>query len=204
MLDEWHSSFPGVGDEPFALESPDSKEVETFYRLLQQAHRRFGASRIEIGALLEVIRSRKLWQGKASSFGAFLEEERLNDSAAYQYMRVARKFFYELKLSDSELDEISTVNMKLLDMATRVITPDNKDEVLGIVICLGERDARAELEAIAAGMPPPDEPMRPRSSPRVARLYSDFRSLPDDQRIEFLQKLRLPNSHHEPDKGEST
>ena len=68
-----------------------NKQVnEVLYRRLKAVQRDFGMARFELGTLLEVFRSNEtLWQGKASSFNSFLEEERIQANGAYQFMRVA-------------------------------------------------------------------------------------------------------------------
>lgn len=182
--------------DPALANQPDAEfgdEVASFHRLLHQAHRRFGEARIEMGALLEVIRSKALWRGRALSFTAYLEDERINETSAYQYMRVAKRFFYELRLSQSEIDEISMVGMRLLDQAAKIITKDNKDEIIAMLVCLGERDARAALAEYAEGNPAPElvlpENRRPKMSAPVAKLYREIRSLPDDQKIELVTAL---------------
>lgn len=171
--------------------------IHSCHRMLGQARRRFGAARLEIGALLELIRSKALWQEHAATFSGFLEENGVNDRAAYLYMRVARRFFYELQLSESEIEQLAMVSMGILDVAARVATPENKADILALVTTLGERDAREalrEYERRDCQPPAAEQAPKPRASAPVAKLYRDFRALPDDQRIELLNLLRLPDA----------
>ena len=88
---------------------------------------------------------------------------------------------------------MASVPMSLLDLAAKVVTPENAYDVLGLLTTLNERDARTAIEEMIAGMPPPEiDEGGLRLSPRVARLYAGFRDLPDDQRIEFMHRLQTP------------
>lgn len=167
-----------------------NKQVsEVLYRRLKAVQRDFGMARFELGTLLEVFRSNEtLWHGKASSFNAFLEEERIQANGAYQFMRVAKKFVLELGLSDAELSELACVNFRILDMAAKIITPENKDEVMALVLALGERDARvalAEMVDFELGQKQQETVSTP-----VKSLVRKFRDLADDHRLEFLEQLK--------------
>lgn len=170
--------------------------AQAAFAAIAAARQRFGQARIEMGIFLEHIRRTEAWRLRNESFAAFLEEERINDSAAYQYMRVARRFVFELAVSDAALAELALVNIGTLDLAVRVVTPENLDEVLAIVTTLSERDARVELEAMApqAG----DTAAAPRREPRLQKLLRLYRELPDDQRIDARNILRVqPERKHE-------
>lgn len=181
----WKAS---VSDHPEAT-SPSGDLVHLMFSMLHRARQRFGASRLEMGAVLSTIHEHDLWKGRATSFTAFLEDAKINSSAAYQYMRVAKVFFFGLGLTAEELDEIASVPMSVLDMAAKVTTPENAYDVLGMLTTLNERDARTSIEEMLGNLPPGATDGVPRMSPRVARLYAGFRELPDDQRIEFMQQL---------------
>lgn len=160
---------------------------EVLYRRLKAVQRSFGLARLELGTLLEVFRNNEaLWKGRASSFHAFLEEERIQSSAAYQFMRVSKRFVLELGLSDAELAEIATVNFRILDLASKIITEENKEEVLALVQALGERDARVALRELGAEEPGTATYADP---PEVRSLERRFRELPDDYRLAFLAKF---------------
>ena len=154
------------------------------YALLKNAQRKFCLSRLELGVLLHHIKTTEGWKGRAASFQAFLEEERINDTAAYQYMRIARKMFFDLRMTEEEFEQIGTCNMNILDLACQVISAENKDEVLGILAALSERDARQALrELVDEENLTENQPQRSRPVNQVLGL---FKKLPDDQRIEFL------------------
>ena len=169
--------------------APSGDLVHLMFSMLHRARQRFGAARLEMGAVLSTIHEHDLWKGRATSFTSFLEDAKINSSAAYQYMRVAKVFFFGLGLTADELDEIASVPMSVLDMAAKVTTPENAYDVLGMLTTLNERDARTAIEEMLTNLPPGATDDLPRMSPRVARLYAGFRELPDDQRIEFMQQL---------------
>ena len=166
------------------METPHTEQSQLVYMLLKSVQRDFCRTRIQMGALLEHIKNDDLWQGRVESFQSFLEEERINATAAYQYMRVARKFFFELRLSDQEFAAISTCNMSLLDFASQVITNENKEEVIANLATLGERDARQVLSELWDQSTNAKE--QEQKSKPVKRVLNLFRALPDDQRSEFM------------------
>lgn len=168
---------------------PAGDLVHLMHSMLHRARQRFGAARFEMGAVLATIHEHELWRGRATSFAAFLEDTKINSSAGYQYMRVAKVFFFGLGLTADELDEIALVPMSVLDLAAKVTTPENAPDILGLLTTLNERDARTAIEEMLANLPPGNADDLPRMSPRVARLYAGFRELPDDQRIEFMQQI---------------
>lgn len=178
-----------MSDQATETTLPPGDLVHLMFSMLNRARQRFGSARFEMGAVLATIHEHELWRGRATSFASFLEDAKINTSAGYQYMRVAKTFFFGLGLTADELDEVALVPMTLLDMAAKVITPENAHEILGIITTLNERDARVTLEEIQAGIPAGQGNDGLRLSPKVARLYSGFRDLPDEQRIEFMQQL---------------
>ncbi len=103
---------------------------------LRAARQKYGLARLHMGVLLEHIRNSKGWEGHAESFTGFLEELRINQSAAYQYMRVARRFFFEMPLPDAALTEMCMANISTLDLASRVANQENLAEVVSIVTAL--------------------------------------------------------------------
>jgi N-glycosylase/DNA lyase len=163
---------------------PESHEIERFYRRLKETQHRYGMARFEMAILLEEIRTKELWRGKAETFAAFLEEERINESAAYQYMRVARKFFHEIQLNDTEFEKLACINMRILDLAAKIITQENRNEVLDIVMALGERDARLSLEEMKEA-----EEGEGAANTAVSGFVRRYRQLPNELRMEALQQI---------------
>lgn len=167
---------------------------EVLYRRLKAVQREFGLARFELGTLLEVFRANdNLWKGRGQSFSSFLEEERIQANGAQQFMRVAKKFVLELGLSDTELAELACVNFRILDIAARIITPENKEEVMALVLALGERDAKVAL----AEMADPEQATSSASSVSspVKSLMRRYRELPDDYRLEFLSQVNPRRNH---------
>lgn len=156
------------------------------YQRLKDAQRRFGAVRLEIGTILQAFKDNKLWEGMGDTFGQFLEQEKVNSNFAYQTMLIARKFLFELKVTPREFEKLAMVNMRTLYKAAKVITPDNRDDVIDIVTLLHERDALDSLAEMEGRMPTPE-----RTDARVNKIVRELRSLPDDLQIDVLNILRL-------------
>ena len=160
--------------------------AELLYRRLKRTQRDFGRARLELGTLLEVFRQNEaLWRGRGESYFGFLEEERIQPDGAKQFMRVAKKFVLELALDEATLDDLACVNFRILDLAARIITPENQDEVLSLVLALGERDAKVALAELSQ---PNVAPVQ-RMSREVQSLLGRFRQLPDDYRSAFMEQL---------------
>ena len=154
---------------------------------VREARATFGHSRLRLGALLCQVHDHELWHGRARSFAEYLEAEHINASAAYQFMRVARKFVMELQLSHQSIGQLATASMRVLDKASGIANRDNVDDILAIVTVLHDRDALAFLtemkrDAVA-------DPAVPRPASAVTQLVNQFRQLTDDRRIEFFQRL---------------
>ena len=96
-------------------------------------------------------------------------------------------------LSDTELAELACVNFRILDIAARIITPENKEEVMALVLALGERDAKVAL----AEMADPEQATSSASSVSspVKSLMRRYRELPDDYRLEFLSQVNPRRIH---------
>lgn len=161
---------------------------EYLYRRLKKVQREFGLARMEIGTILEMFKSNDvLWKGRAESFNAFLEEERIQANGANQFMRVAKAFVLDHKLNNEELADIATANFRILELAAKVITPENRDDVIALLSVLGERDARAALLEMADGEIVLSQPSQQMKS--VRSLMRRFHELPDDERSAFLSKV---------------
>jgi hypothetical protein len=160
--------------------------AELLYRRLKRTQKVLGTARFELGTLLEVFRTNgALWRGRAESFYAFLEEERIQADGAKQFMRVAKKFVLDLKLDETTLDELACVNFRILDLAARIITRENQEEVLALVLALGERDAKVALSELTGANVEPEQ----RMARDVRSLMRRFRELPDDYRSAFMEQL---------------
>ena len=156
---------------------------------LRAARQKYGLARLHMGVLLEHIRNSNGWEGHAESFTGFLEELRINQSAAYQYMRVARRFFFEMPLPDAALTEMCMANISTLDLASRVANEENLAEVVSIVTALNERDAKTSLEEMLNAEATGEEGAK--REPRLAKVLRLYRELPDDQRIDVRNALRV-------------
>lgn len=165
---------------------PRTPEVaHRYYRLLKAAQRKFAMARFEMGVLLHTLKANDLWVGFAESFNDFLAQERINPNAARQYMRVAKRLYFELNLTDLQFEALADVSFSVLDKACSVIDDDNKEDMIALLSSLDSRDAEHELGEIKA----PSDPAR--QHPRVAKILSEIRDLPHEYRIEVMQQLGL-------------
>lgn len=162
--------------------------VERSYQMVRQVRQRYGMSRLELGLLLDTVQEQQLWKGKADSFWEYVDDLRLNRNACRSYMNVARKFIVELGVSDVMLAQLAGCNMAVLDKAANVMTVDNVEEVINAVLALHQRDALTALKEID-----PLTDHRSKGSD-AAKLFGRYMQLPDDARIEFLNRVR-PRMH---------
>lgn len=158
--------------------------VERTFQMTRLVRHEYGMTRLKLGALLDMVSEHELWRGKAASFWGYVDDLRLNRNACRSYIRVARKFVVELSVSDAILAQLAGCNMAVLEKAASVITPDNAEEVISVVLALHQRDALAALEDFDtsfAGRAEADD---------VSRVFNKYLELTDDRRIEFLNRLR--------------
>lgn len=153
---------------------------------LRIAQREFGMSRIKLGLILASIKEHGHWQGRAETFAEFLEENRINDKAARQYMLVAKRLA-ELGLTEREIEELAYVNMGTLEKACSIMTPANYRDVIDLMTSLSERDAKHELDRIQEPVP------KYKRDPKVSKVLTYFRQLPHELRVETMGSLGI---HH--------
>ena len=173
----------GVKDEYTA------DDAEMVHQSIAEAHQHFGLTRLQIGALLLAVKHKELWRGKSKSFAEYLESEHIKYSAAAQYMKVAEKLLFELKFSNELLMVASRISMTTLLKACGKMTKENMVEVIYMLEGLSDRDAQQSLEEFTTRHQSLSEP-RP-ASQKVKKMMSDFYSLPNDLRVEFIQALKV-------------
>ena len=166
------------------------EDAERVHQAIAESGMHFGLVRFKIGALLLTVKNEELWRGKARSFAEYLESERIKQPAARQYMRVAEKFLFELKLDDEHLLALSRVSMTTLVKACDRITKSNMSEVVHLLEGLSDRDAIHALDDFDNHTRALHE--RKDHSPKVRKMISEFYGLPNDLRVEVLQALRVP------------
>lgn len=154
---------------------------------LVKAQREFGVARFKLGLILSSIKENELWRGRAESFSGFLEESKINSSAARQYMLVASKLM-EFNLTEREIEELAMVNMSTLEKACAVMDAGNHREILDLILMLSERDAKHELDLIQKPVP------KGKQDPKVRKILAEFRHLPHELRIETMTSLGLHHS----------
>lgn len=155
----------------------------------RSARLNFGRDRIHLGSYLHLIKEQKLWKGLALSWDEFLASENINPHAARQYINVAKKFIFELNVDEVSLSKLSIAGISALEKAAKIINDENKDEVIGALTALSEKDAiQRILELTSDGDSNTDKPTL-----RVVRMLRDFYEMPPDLQIEFMNKIQGRN-----------
>jgi hypothetical protein len=162
-------------------------QAETILRAFARTRMEFGLKRIELGTYLAIIRDSELWKGRAESWEAFLAENNLNPNAMRQYMRVARKFVLEMKLSEEALCKLAMAGITALEKAISVISEDNQDEIIASLTSLSERDAIQRIVELSTDA----DPAPHKATMRVLSLLKQYHNMPPDLQVEFREKLGL-------------
>lgn len=166
------------------LKSTDAAEaIEQAHRAAFSIRRQYGLDRLQLGFILHTIHEQKLWVGKAESFSGYLQDLRINSSAARQYMAAAKTFIVDFDFPDAIIEALAMCNMAVLYEATKIITPENAEEVLSSLLVLHQRDALQGLKEMA-----PDYDFT-RDPPAVNRMVDQFYALTDDLRLGFLARI---------------
>lgn len=173
-------------------QQPTTREDQIFAHL-SDARSEFGRSRLKLGLLLDVVKREELWRGRAESFADLLDDYGLNPKGAQQFMRVARSLFDEHGLPPSTIDQLVCVSMSILELAVRVMTPENRETVVGLVSALKPRDARCALNEMAQcdGIDPGVAGSRDPTERAIARVLDAYSGLADEQRYEVRARLRI-------------
>lgn len=167
----------------------DERDVAALLNQVCEAQEQFGLIRLKIGALLIAVREKELWRGRAASFREYLESEHIKPAAAKQYMEVAEKFLFELKLTDQEIASISKCSMTTLVIASQKINRHNREVIIGILENLSDKDAKHALDDFEAYTAPISTATT--ASPKVKKLVGNYFDLPADVRAEFLSAIGL-------------
>lgn len=170
---------------------PDS-HTDDLYVLTTRVHRHIGFQKIRMGAMLCVLEDTGEWRGRtaASSFRGFLAEEGIHPQAARQYMKVARKFVLELKISSHDLLAISRASMRVLCAAADVATQENLGELAGIIAALPRPEALEEIWSRFAPVQPGQLQERSVSRP-VGKILSEVGELTQIERAELFSRLKI-------------
>lgn len=164
-------------------------DIETLHDMVGRMQHDFGMTRIKLGALLLAVKHHGLWAGKAQTFGEYLESLKIKPSAARQYMIVAERLMFHLKLDDKQLESAARASMTTLVSACSILTPNNAEEIISILESLSDRDAKHVISNFDAHHEPLQE--KTPTDPKLNKLTREFFDLPNDLRIEFMQKIRL-------------
>lgn len=168
--------------------SEEAAEAEANFDIMKQfwdARMQFGLSRIKLGSYLHMVKSHRLWIGFADSWEGFLAKENVNSNAARQYMAVAKKFIFEMDLSQQVLAKLSLAGITALEKAATQMTKENQEEIVAILSELAERDAIQQLLELSHE----DEPVKDKPNLRVLSLLRQFSELPPDMQLQFKEKI---------------
>lgn len=160
-----------------------SDAIEQAHTMTLSIRRQYGLDRFQLGFILHTVHENSLWMGKAESFAHYLQDLRINTTAARQYMAVAKKFIIELNLPDPIIEALAMCNMTVLYAASKVVNDANLEDILCSLLSLHQRDALQGLREMA-----PDYD-HTRDPPQVNRMVDQFFNLPDDLRIGFLARI---------------
>lgn len=150
----------------------------------------FGLNRIQLGAHLHLIKDHNLWAGLAKTWEEFLATENINSHAARQYITVAKKFVYELDLDEAMLRKLSTAGMSALEKAAKIITDENKDEMLSVLTALSDRDAIQRMVEMTTDVNEANaEANSEKTTFSVLRILKEYHQLPPELQQEFRIRL---------------
>lgn len=168
------------------------RDVEAVHAAIGQSQSNFGMVRLKIGALLIAVQDKELWRGRAESFGAYLDDHKIKRAAAKQYMGVAEKLLLEFKLTEAEILSISKCSMSTMLKACEIMTRDNREEIIGVLENLSDKDAAHVLGDYQAYQEPLTKQGKapPKQIRRIVQSYFD---LPADMRTEFLASIGIAN-----------
>jgi len=165
----------------------DEHDIEHVISAVSEAQSDFGMIRLRLGALLLAVKQKDMWRGRAASFNEYLESEKIKLSAANQYMKVAEKLLFELKISDEQLQAISKCSMTTLVKASQMMTRENKDEVISILDTLSDRDANHSIANFEEHQKPLQEPRK--TGPAAQKILNEFFRLPNDERVNVIRQI---------------
>jgi hypothetical protein len=164
----------------------EARQTEVILRGYRAVRLDFGVNRIHLGAHLHLIKEHKIYKQFAETWEEFLASENINPNAARQYIKVAKKFVYEMNIDDETLRKLSMAGISALEKATLAINDENKDEILETLMALSERDAIQRIIEISSGVPD-NKPQQP--TLRVLRMLRDYHELPPDLQQDFRHRL---------------
>jgi hypothetical protein len=147
----------------------------------------FGLARIKMGSYLHLIQENKLWEGRAESWAEFVASENLQPNAVRQYINVAKKFIFDMDLSDDVLAKLSLAGISALESAGKIINEQNKDEIISALTQLAEKDAVQRIIEMSSSSA---DKKNDSSNMRVLRLLKEFYGMPPDLQMEFKDKIK--------------
>ena len=110
------------------------QKAETVEQTIKGLLKSITLSSLEVGRLLTLVDEERLWE--VMEYGSIVEWASdpqgvdLGKSSVYCFMGVYKKYVLELGMGT---DELTGVDITKLDMLKRHITPENKDDMLGLL-----------------------------------------------------------------------
>ena len=154
---------------------------------VQRLRRELGMARIHLGAYLCVMKDQDLWRAYANSWEAYIATLNMNVSGARQFMTVARKLVFELGLDEKMKETAAMAGMAALEKACRVMNKANKEEIVGILSSLSEKDAVQRIIELSAGRVGEDS--HAVADARVLKALRGVYQLPPDLQNQVVDTL---------------
>lgn len=158
-----------------------------FSSLINDCQINLGVEKLKLGAILSALEASEEWkkESSATTFRRYLKELNLEPNAMFQYMRVADVFIKDLSFDEARIRKIACVSMRTLEMAAKVITPANADEILNIITSMPRAEAIEELAGFSE-----KKMFEPGISKATRNLLRQLEDLSESSRIEFTNEIR--------------
>lgn len=171
--------------EPEIEELAQSAQALAILAQYRKSRLEFGMIRMRMGSYLTLIKDNKLWRGVAENWETFLASENLNVHAARQYMAVARKYIFDMDLSEETLGKLSMAGIGALEKAGKVINDENQADLIDVLTNLSEKDAIQRIIEMSGN----DDSISDKPTLRVLRMLREFYEMPPDLQVDFLGKV---------------
>lgn len=148
---------------------------------LQGTKKMVGMGIFYSGAILHRIRDERLWEGRASSFEAFCEDEFNSYGFAMTAIRLYKAYVLKFQLPEPTIEMLAQRDYTSLDKAAAVITEENVEEWIPKLVELSRHDIVKEIRE-AKGEPP-------LSLDAVEKVVRAYRRLHQDERAEFHRRV---------------
>lgn len=168
--------------------------------LIEQCQINLGVEKLKLGAILSSLEKSDVWRAEtsATTFRRYLKELNLEPNAMFQYMGVANRLIHELNFTEDEIRRIASVSMRTLEVASRIINEENKQDILNIITSMPRAEAIEELECLGEGKKMFEEGV----SKSTRSLLRKMEDMSESSRIEFMNEMRRKILPSQTDKDE--